>query len=163
MDYGSIMNMLQGLYANDPSQAYVGSATAAINNQTKKRVKDLQSKFSTTGMSRSGISGAAENDIYSNAGQNLSEVNAKGEEMNMNNKMNILGMMDKTQELDDQASPWGGLLGKLLSGGAEIGAAALTGGASIPASLGANFAMGGGNNYSNVGTGKFGLNGYMGG
>ena len=161
MDYGSIMNMLQGLYANDPSQAYVGSATAAINNQTKKRVKDLQSKFSTTGMSRSGISGAAENDIYSNAGQNLSEVNAKGEEMNMNNKMNILGMMDKTQELDDQASPWGSILGKILGAGAQVGAGLLTGGASIPASMGSNFSLPSGNDYSNVGTGKFTMNGYM--
>ncbi len=50
MDYENIMNMLQGLYTKNPAQNYVASASANINNLTRKRSKDLLSRYSTTGM-----------------------------------------------------------------------------------------------------------------
>ena len=122
MDLDQIQNMLMSAYGNDqPEQDYVGTATASINNQTRKRVKDLLGKFSTTGMGRSGISGAAENDIYSNAGQQISQVGAQGEQMTQQNHMQILSQLLGLSEYQDSKSGFGDILGAV--GGKLLGSA----------------------------------------
>src|ERR1035437_3045856 len=103
--------LLQEYGNNQPANDYVSSATAGINNQTRKRVKDLLGKFSTTGMGRSGISGAAQNDIYSNAGQNISQVNAQGEQMTQQNHMQTLSQLLGLAEYQDQKPGFGDVLG----------------------------------------------------
>jgi len=122
MDLDQIQNMLMSEYNNNsPANDYVSSATAGINNQTRKRVKDLLGKFSTTGMGRSGISGAAQNDIYSNAGQNISQVNAQGEEMTQRNHMQLLSQLLGLAEYQDSKPGFGDVLGAV--GGKLLGSA----------------------------------------
>jgi hypothetical protein len=125
MDLDQIQNMLMSEYnTNSPANDYVSSATAGINQQTRKRVQDLLGKFSSTGMGRSGISGAAENDIYSNAGQNISQVNAKGEEMTQNNHMQVLSQLLGLGEYED-AKP--NFLDTIAGIGGKLGGSALGG------------------------------------
>jgi len=125
MDLDQIQNMLMSEYnTNSPANDYVSSATAGINQQTRKRVQDLLGKFSSTGMGRSGISGAAENDIYSNAGQNISQVNAQGEEMTQNNHMQILSQLLGLEEYKD-AKP--NFLDTIAGIGGKLGGSALGG------------------------------------
>ena len=122
MDLDQIQNMMMSEYQNNqPANDYVSSATAGINNQTRKRVKDLLGKFSTTGMGRSGISGAAQNDIYSNAGQNISQVNAQGEEMTQRNHMQLLSQLLGLAEYQDSKPGFGDVLGAV--GGKLLGSA----------------------------------------
>jgi hypothetical protein len=132
MDLDQIQNMLMSEYnTNSPANDYVSSATAGINQQTRKRVQDLLGKFSSTGMGRSGISGAAENDIYSNAGQNISQVNAKGEEMTQNNHMQVLSQLLGLSEYQDSKPGFGDVLGAVggkLLGGATGGLGSALGG-----------------------------------
>lgn len=125
MDYGQIMNMLQGLYSQNPAQQYVSSASANINNLTRKRARDMLSRYAITGLGRSGVSGTALNDVYSSAGQELSDVAARGAEMDFNNKYNLINSMLQVQQLENQPSPWGLLLGQLLSGGLQLGGSAI--------------------------------------
>ena len=114
MDLDQIQNMLMSEYNNNsPANDYVSSATSGINNQTRKRVKDLLGKFSTTGMGRSGISGAAQNDIYSNAGQQISQVNAQGEQMTQQNHMQTLSQLLGLSEYQDSKSGFGDILGAI--------------------------------------------------
>ena len=114
MDLDQIQNMLMQEYGNNTAaNDYVSSATSGINNQTRKRVKDLLGKFSTTGMGRSGISGAAQNDIYSNAGQQISQVNAQGEQMTQQNHMQTLSQLLGLSEYQDSKSGFGDILGAI--------------------------------------------------
>jgi hypothetical protein len=124
MDLNEIESMLMSAYGNDkPVQDYVSTATTGINNLTRKRVRDLLSKFSTTGMGRSGISGAAMNDIYSNAGESISEVGARGEEITANNRSRIIGQLLGLAEYQDQKTNVGDVLGFLggTLGGSILG------------------------------------------
>ena len=125
MDESTIQQMLMSAYNNDPSKDYVSTATGSINDQTRKRVRDLLSKFSTTGMGRSGISGAATNDIYSNAGQQISQVGAQGEQMQAQNQQNILGKLLGLYEYQDQKTSFGDVLGGMAGvfGGSLLGGA----------------------------------------
>ena len=101
-DLSMIQNFLGQQYANPSGgKELVSSASTQINNLTRKRVRDLLSKFSTTGMGRSGISGAATNDIYSGAGENLASASAKGAELDQNTRMQALGEMGKIAEYQD--------------------------------------------------------------
>ena len=114
MDLDQIQNMLMQEYGNNTAaNDYVSSATAGINNQTRDRVKKLLSKFSTTNMGRSGISGAAQNDIYSNAGQQISQVNAQGEQMTQQNHMQTLSQLLGLSEYQDSKSGFGDILGAI--------------------------------------------------
>jgi len=133
MDAGQLQQMLQSQYDNStPVNDYISSASAGINNQTNKRVRDLMSRFSNTGMSRSGISGASLNDIYSNAGGQLSNVASQGEMMNMQNRSQILNQMLGLYKYQDQKPTWGdvagGVAGSLL-GSATGGFGTAIGGA----------------------------------
>lgn len=125
MDLDQIQNMLMSEYNNNsPANDYVSSATAGINNQTRKRVQDLLGKFSSTGMGRSGISGAAQSDIYSNAGQNISQVNATGEQMTQQNHMQVLSQLLGLSEYQD-AKP--NFLDAIAGIGGKLGGSALGG------------------------------------
>lgn len=128
MDLDQIQSLLMGeLNNNQPYKDYVSSASANINNLTRKRVRDLLSKYSTTGLGRSGISGAALNGVYSTAGQNLSNVAAQGATMQAQNRQQILSQMLGLAEYQDSKPGFGSILGQLISGGAQVGAAALLG------------------------------------
>lgn len=114
MDLDQIQNMLMQEYGNNTAaNDYVSSATSGINQQTRKRVNDLLGKFSTTNMGRSGISGAAQNDIYSNAGQQISQVNAQGEQMTQQNHMQTLSQLLGLSEYQDSKSGFGDILGAI--------------------------------------------------
>jgi hypothetical protein len=114
MDLSNIEQLLMQNY-NDNSAAndYASSATAGVNNQTRKRVKDLLGKFSSTGMGRSGISGAAQSDIYSNAGQNISDINTRSEQMTQQNHMQTLSQLLRLSEYQDTKSGFGDILGAI--------------------------------------------------
>lgn len=123
MDISNIENMLIEAYNNPaPFRNYVSTATTGINEQTRKRVRDLLGKFSTTGMGRSGISGAALGDIYSGAGQNISEVGARGATMEAQNRNQILNQLLGLAEYQDQKVGFGDVLGFL---GGELGGSVL--------------------------------------
>lgn len=114
MDLDQIQNMLMQEYGNNTAaNDYVSSATSGINQQTRKRVNDLLGKFSTTNMGRSGISGAAQSGIYSDAGQQISDVNARGEQMTQQNHMQTLSQLLGLSEYQDSKSGFGDILGAI--------------------------------------------------
>jgi hypothetical protein len=122
MDESQVYDLLMSEYNNSqPYQDYTSTATASINNQTRKRVRDLLSKFSTTGMGRSGISGAAMNDIYSNAGESISSVGANAATMEAQNRQAILGKLLGLYEYEDNKTNFGDVLG--FVGGNLLGSA----------------------------------------
>ena len=127
MNENDLYQMLMGEYNNpQPAQDYISTASANINNLTRKRARNLMSQYSTTGMGRSGIEGAALNDVYSNAGQNLSQVAAQGEQMRAQERMQALSKMLGLYEFNQSQQPnWGDVLGKTLSAAAQVGSAAL--------------------------------------
>ena len=125
MELSSINSLIQSLYNQNPSKNFVNNATAGINNLTGKRVQDMLSQYSTTGLGRSGIQGAALNDIYATAGDNISNIQAQGAQMDYNNKAELIRQMLQSYQIDQQPSGWGEILGQVISGGAQIGAAAL--------------------------------------
>lgn len=114
--------MLENLFKNN---SYYSAAASDINKQTNKNVDDTLSRFATTGLSRSGIQGAALDDIY--AGGSDAITNAAGQEtMNKLGILNSLISVQNSQEqLDNQPSGWGQVLGNLFSGAAQVGSAAL--------------------------------------
>ena len=125
MDLGNIEQMLLSEYGNNTAaNDYASSATAGINDLTRKRVKDLLGKFSTTGMGRSGISGAATNDVYSSAGQNISDVNARSEQMTQQNHMQVLSQLLGLSEYQDSKPNF---LDVLAGVGGKVGGSALGG------------------------------------
>jgi hypothetical protein len=122
MDLDNIEQLMMNEYNNNnAANDYASSATAGINQQTRKRVKDLLGKFSSTGMGRSGISGAAESDIYSNSGQQISDVNARSEQMTQQNHMQVLSQLLGLSEYQDSKSGFGDVLGAV--GGKLLGSA----------------------------------------
>jgi hypothetical protein len=125
MEENQIYDMLMNEYNNSqPYMNYVTSATASINNNTRKRVRDLLSRYSTTGMGRSGISGSALNDIYSNAGESISSVGANAATMEAQNRQAILGKLLGLYQYEDSKTGVGDVLGDI--GGNLIGS--VTGG-----------------------------------
>jgi len=101
-------------------------ASRNINNQTNRRVEDLLSRFATSGMNRTGISGVALNDIYSNAGEQLTNASVQGANADRNYRYKILAKLLGLQMFEDnKPSPWGSVLGKLLGACAQVGSAAL--------------------------------------
>lgn len=114
MDLSNISSLYQSEYNNPTAgKEFVSSASSQIQNLTKKRVRDLLSKFSTTGMSRSGISGVAQNDIYSNAGEQLSGVAAQGAQMDENTRMKALQGMEGIAQYEDQKPTFLDFLGSM--------------------------------------------------
>jgi hypothetical protein len=125
MDLDNIEQLMMNEYNNNnAANDYASSATAGINQQTRKRVKDLLGKFSSTGMGRSGISGAAESDIYSNSGQQISDVNARSEQMTQQNHMQVLSQLLGLGEYED-AKP--NFLDTIAGIGGKLGGSALGG------------------------------------
>jgi hypothetical protein len=120
MDLDQIQNMLSSQYNNNqPANDYVSGASAQINNLTRSRVKSMLSKYATTGMNRSGISGVALNDTYANADEQLSSVANQGAVMKQQNQMQALGQMSNIAEYQDQKPGALDYLGSL--GGQLIG------------------------------------------
>ena len=155
-DLASVSNMLMGDYNNSlPVQNYVSAASTGINNQTNKAIRDLWSRFATTGMSRSGIGGAAANQIYSGAGQNLSNVAAQGEVMQQQARENDINKLLGIAQYEDSKPTFGDYIGSILGqvGGTALGA--LTGGLSTGLTGGLSSLLGGG---SNSFGGGFGMN-----
>ena len=56
---------------------------------------------------------AAQNDIYSNAGQQISQVNAQGEQMTQQNHMQTLSQLLGLSEYQDSKSGFGDILGAI--------------------------------------------------
>ena len=96
----NIENMIRGL--QPIGQEFTSTATANINRLTNKRVRDLLSRFATTGLNRSGISGAALSDVYSTAGQNLSDVAARGAELDFQSRQAIINQLLGLEQLKFQ-------------------------------------------------------------
>lgn len=113
--------LMQSMDNNQPYQDYMSTAVGGINNQTKKRIRALLSKFSNTGMARSGISGAAENDIYSNAGEQIQNVSAQGGLMQQQNRNQILAQLLGLAEYQDSKPGFLDFLGGI--GGNIVGSA----------------------------------------
>ena len=136
MDENQLYQMLMGEYNNpQPAQDYISTASANINNLTRKRARNLMSQYSTTGMGRSGIEGAALNDVYSNAGQNLSQVAAQGEQMRAQERQNALHSLLGLYEFNQQNNPsFGQILGGI--GGTLAGSLLGPVGAGIGGSIG---------------------------
>lgn len=115
---------------NTPTNTLISSGTRNINNLTRKRVNDLLSRLSTTGLGRSGISGAALNDIYSSAGDSLANVSAQGAQLQANQRSDLINKLLGLYKYQDQSSfDLGDILGTglgLVAGSAlgPIGAAA---------------------------------------
>lgn len=130
MDLAYIQNLLQDQYNNvTPVKDFVSTASGNINKQTKKRVRDMNSKFANTGMGRSGISGVALNDIYSNSADSLQSVAAQGENMEQNYRTNLLGQMGSIAQYEDQKPTALDYLGSLLGQAGGVGLGAISGGA----------------------------------
>ena len=64
-------------------------------------------------MSRSGISGVAQNDIYSNAGEQLSSVSAQGAQMDERTRMQALQGMEGIAQYEDQKPTFLDFLGSM--------------------------------------------------
>jgi len=119
----------QDYYSPGVGQDYTSSAGALINDLTSKRVKDLLSGYATSGLSRSGIQGAAVNNAYSQAGQQLSSVAAQGSQMDSNKRLQILRLLFGEQAQQANQPGAGDFFGTLAGGLAgsflgPIGAAA---------------------------------------
>ena len=140
MNEDQLYQMLMGEYNNSqPAQDYVSSASANINNLTRQRARKLMSQYSTTGMGRSGLGGAALNDIYSTAGQNLSQVAAQGEQMQQQARQNALHGLLGLYEFNQQNNPsFGQVLGGI--GGSLAGSLLGPAGAAIGGGLGSKLA-----------------------
>ena len=65
-------------------------------------------------MGRSGISGAATNDIYSGAGENLVDASAKGAELDASHRMQALGEMGNIAQYEDSKPTFMDFAGSLL-------------------------------------------------
>jgi len=117
MELSDIQNLIMsGLNDNTAEKDYASSATAGINNLTRKRIKDLLAKFSSTGMGRSGIGGASMNDIYSNAGEQISDVNARAEQMPQQNRNQAISQLLGLQQLQQEQPGWSDVLGAVGGG-----------------------------------------------
>lgn len=101
-------------------------ASGAINDVTQKRVQDLLSRYSTSGLSRSGIQGAALNNVYANTDKALGSAAVQSKESMANRRARIIAMLLQNQQYEDsQPSAFGQIAGSLISGGAQVGSAAL--------------------------------------
>lgn len=101
-------------------------ASTQISNLTRKRVRDLLSRFSTTGLSRTGITGAALSDVYAGANVALGSAAVKADELKSRRRMEMIQLLLGQQRFEDsQPSIWGNILGQLISGGAQVGSAAI--------------------------------------
>ena len=123
MPLQEIEGLLRGQLDNPVGDQFVSSASANINNLTNKRVRDLMSRFSTTGLGRSGISGAALNQVYSTAGQNLSDVAAQGAQLDEQSRRAIINQLLGLEQLkfqrEQQDFGFGDVLGAV--GGGVLG------------------------------------------
>ena len=113
VDLQQIQNILTSQLGSNPATDYVSSASANINNLTKKRVQDWLSKMSTTGMGRSGISAIGANEAYATGDQGLSDVAARGEQMDASYKQDIVSKLLNLGEYQDQKPGLGDYLGSL--------------------------------------------------
>lgn len=123
-DLGLIQNWLGQQFMNPQGGSQLTSnASTQINNQTRGAITNLLSKFSTTGMGRSGISGAATNGIYSGAGEQLTNASAQGAQLDQNTKMQSLGEMGQIAQYQDQKPGFMNFLGSLFgqAGGTATG------------------------------------------
>lgn len=115
MNANELYAMINGQMNANPGDQMASTATASINKLTGKRVRDLMSRFSNTNMARSGISGVAANDMYSNAGESIGKVNAEAEQMNMQNRSNMISKLLGLYQYEDQAkrseTDWTDVLG----------------------------------------------------
>jgi len=124
MKYSKINSLLNQIYSGGTDD-FVSNASAQINRQTDRNVEDTLSRFSTTGLGRSGIGGAAVNDIYAGSADALTNVAAQGSQMDVQNKLAAINGMLQVKQLQDQPSAWGQILGQLIGGGAQVGSSAM--------------------------------------
>lgn len=126
MNANELYAMINGQMNANPGDQMASTATASINKLTGKRVRDLMSRFSNTNMARSGISGVAANDMYSNAGESIGKVNAEAEQMNMQNRSDMISKLLGLYQYEDNAkrseTDWMDVLGGI--GGKFLGSAA---------------------------------------
>jgi hypothetical protein len=128
MDANKIYNLIMGEYNNStPYKDYMSAAIGGINRQTQKRANEMQSKYATTGMGRTGTSGAALSDIYSTGGESITSAAAQGATMQAQSRQNLinqlLGLYQTESANEAQSSDWGDVLGSMagLFGGATLG------------------------------------------
>lgn len=133
MDADQLYQLIMGqMNNNQAGNDYTATASANINNATNKNVKGLQSKFATTGLGRSGIGGAAINDAYATGNEGLSQAAAQGEQINQQNRSDMLNKLLGLYQFD-QSQP--NLGNTLLGIGSNI--AGFAGGKGLTKLLGA--------------------------
>ena len=101
-------------------------ASKGINDQTRTRVDDLLSRLATSGRDITGISGAALNNVYSNAGKQLTNASVQGANADRNMRLNILSQLLGLQINEDNQPGFldslGGIVGSLAGGfGGSLG------------------------------------------
>jgi len=113
-------------YNNDNGGGAFSMASKGINDQTNKAVTNLLSRFSNSGLSRSGIQGAALNNLYGQANNALGNTAVNADQAAQQRKLQILQMLfGEQRQQDSEPSAFGSILGSLISGGAQVGSAAI--------------------------------------
>jgi hypothetical protein len=99
-------------------------ASKGINDQTRQQVQALLSHYATSGLSRSGIQGAALNNIYSTSENALGNAAVSADQAAANRRLQILQMLLGNKAYQDSQPGFGDFLGSAF--GTLTGA--LTGG-----------------------------------
>ncbi len=129
MDAGRLYELMMNEYNNTgPIRDYTSSAIGGVNRLTNKRVRDLLSRYATTGMGRTGTSGAALSDVYSTAGRNITEATTQGALMEQQQRQRSIENLLNLYQFEESQPGWEDMVGKLLGSGTEIAAAAIMGG-----------------------------------
>jgi len=88
--YSLIMGQMNN---NQPGNDYTATASANINNATNANVRNQQANLAASGMGRSGLGGVQANNAYASGNQQLSQVAAQGEQMNQQNRSDMLNQL----------------------------------------------------------------------
>jgi hypothetical protein len=114
-------------------QKLFGNAQRRIGMSTDRNIRDIQEQGAQSGFR--GVNTNQINDAYKNEEGALSQVSDSltGQQLDMEKFLQELQF-----QKDSQPAWWEGLLGGLIGAGGQIGAAALTGGASKMAGIGSD-------------------------